>query len=706
MARSAPLEKTRNIGIMAHIDAGKTTTTERILFYTGITYKIGEVHEGTAVMDWMEQEQERGITITSAATTCFWKEHRINIIDTPGHVDFTVEVERSLRVLDGAVAVFDSVAGVEPQSETVWRQADKYRVPRICFVNKMDRVGADFKRTFEQIISKLGGNPVAIQLPIGSEDKFAGVVDLVKMKAIRYKDETMGADYLVDEIPADMVEEAEHYREQLIEKVSEADDKILEKYLHGEEPSEEEIKAAIRKRVNSSVHTEGHKAEPAFVPVICGSAFKNKGVQPLLDAVVDYLPSPVDVPAIKGFDPSKGPEAIVERQAADEAPFAALAFKIMTDPFVGQLTFIRVYSGVMTSGSSVYNATKQKTERVGRLLKMHANKREEIKEVYAGDIAAAVGLRSVSTGDTICDEKKPVVLESMSFPEPVISLAIEPKTKADQEKLGAGMQKLMAEDPTFRVKTDQATGEVVISGMGELHLEIIVDRLKREFGVEASVGRPQVAYKETLTRPADGEMKYAKQTGGRGQYGHAKIHVYPGEPGTGYIFENEIVGGAIPKEFIKPIDEGIKEALTRGVLAGYPIDDVRVELYDGSFHDVDSSEMAFKIAGSMAFQDAAKKAKPVLLEPIMRVEVVVPKDYLGDVMGDLASRRGRIQSQEDRGGTQIINARVPLSEMFGYATDLRSRTQGRATYSMHFDRYEQAPSNVSEEVVARIQGTK
>jgi elongation factor G len=689
---------------MAHIDAGKTTTTERILFYTGRTYKIGEVHEGTATMDWMEQEQERGITITSAATTCFWRDIRVNIIDTPGHVDFTAEVERSLRVLDGAVAVFDSVAGVEPQSETVWRQADKYRVPRICFVNKMDRIGANFKRTFEQIVTKLGGNPVAIQLPIGAEDKFVGVIDLVKMKAITYKDETMGAEYVVGDIPADMLDEAKHYREQLVEKVSEADDKLLEKYLHGEELTDDEIKGALRKRVISSVHTKGEKAEPAFVPVICGSAFKNKGVQPLLDAVVDYLPSPLDVPAIVGFDPNKGPEVLIERPASDDAPFSALAFKIMTDPFVGQLTFIRVYSGVMTTGQNVYNATKQKSERLGRLLQMHANKREEIKEVYAGDIAAAVGLKSVSTGDTICDEKKPVVLESMDFPEPVISLSIEPKTKADQEKLGVGLQKLMAEDPTFRVNTDQQTGEVVIAGMGELHLEIIVDRLRREFNVEASTGRPQVAYKETLTRPADGEMKYAKQTGGRGQYGHAKIHLYPGEPGTGYVFENKIVGGAIPREFIKPVDEGIKEALTRGVLAGYPIDDVRVELYDGSYHDVDSSEMAFKIAGSMAFQDAAKKAKPVLLEPVMRVEVVVPKEHLGGVMGDLSSRRGQIQSQEDRGGTQIINARVPLSEMFGYATDLRSSTQGRATYSMHFDRYEQAPSNVSEEVVARVQG--
>ena len=706
MPRETPLARTRNIGIMAHIDAGKTTTTERILFYTGITYKIGEVHEGTAVMDWMEQEQERGITITSAATTCFWRDHRINIIDTPGHVDFTAEVERSLRVLDGAVAVFDSVAGVEPQSETVWRQADKYRVPRICFVNKMDRIGADFRRTFDQITTKLGGNPVAIQLPIGAEDKFIGVIDLIKMKSITYKDETMGADYVVGEIPAAMLDEATHFREQLIEKVSEVDDTILDKYLHGKanEITEDEIKAALRKRVNASVHTEGEKAEPAFVPVICGSAFKNKGVQPLLDAVVDYLPSPVDVPAIKGFNPDKGPDAIEERPAKDDAPFAALGFKIMTDPFVGQLTFIRVYSGVLTAGSTIFNSTKQKNERIGRLLKMHANKREEIKEVYAGDIAAAVGLKTVSTGDTICDQKKPIVLESMDFPEPVISLAIEPKTKADQEKLGQGLGKLMAEDPTFRVKTDQATGEVVIAGMGELHLEIIVDRLKREFNVEASVGRPQVAYKETLTRPADGEMKYAKQTGGRGQYGHVKIHLYPGEPGTGYIFENEIVGGTIPKEFIKPIDEGIKEALTRGVLAGYPVDDVRIELYDGSYHDVDSSEMAFKIAGSMAFQDAAKKARPVLLEPVMRVEVVVPKEHMGDVMGNLSSRRGQIQSQEDRGGTQIINARVPLSEMFGYATDLRSRTQGRATYSMHFDRYEQAPNHVSEEVVARVQG--
>src|SRR5215203_5671822 len=702
MPRQTPLEHTRNIGIMAHIDAGKTTTTERILFYTGITYKIGEVHEGTAVMDWMEQEQERGITITSAATTCFWKDIRINIIDTPGHVDFTAEVERSLRVLDGACAVFDAVSGVEPQSETVWRQADKYRVPRICFVNKMDRIGADFKMTLEQIESKLGANPVAIQLPIGAEDKFTGVIDLVKMKAITYKDETMGADYDVSDIPAELMDEAQQYREKLIEKVSEHDDALLEKYLHGQEITEEEIKKALRDRVIKSVRNE----QTAFVPVICGTAFKNKGVQPLLDAVVDYLPSPLDVPAITGLDPNAKEETLIERPAADDAPFSALAFKLMTDPFVGQLTFIRVYSGVLTSGSSVYNSTKQRTERVGRLLKMHANKREEIKEVYAGDIAAAVGLKQVSTGDTLCDEKNAIVLESMDFPEPVISLAIEPKTKSDQEKLGVGLAKLMAEDPTFRVRTDQQTGQVIIAGMGELHLDIIVDRLKREFNVEANVGRPQVAYKETLTMKADGEGRYVRQTGGRGQFGEVKIRLIPLEPGTGYQFENVIKGGSIPKEYVKPTDQGIQEALTRGILAGYPIDDVRIELYDGSYHEVDSSEMAFKIAGSMAFQDAAKKAKPVLMEPIMRVEVTSPKDYLGDVIGDLASRRGKIQSQEDRGGTQIISARVPLSDMFGYATDLRSRTQGRAAYSMFFDRYEQAPRATADEVIARVQGTK
>jgi elongation factor G len=680
---------------MAHIDAGKTTTTERILFYTGITYKIGEVHDGTAVMDWMEQEQERGITITSAATTCTWRDIKINIIDTPGHVDFTAEVERSLRVLDGACAVFDAVSGVEPQSETVWRQADKYRVPRICFVNKMDRIGADFVRTLDQIETKLQANPVAIQLPIGSEDKFKGVVDLVRMKAITYKDETMGADYIVEDIPAELQAEAKVYREKLIEKVSEVDDQILEKYLGGEEIPEESIKAALRKRVINSVRDE----KAPFVIVICGSAFKNKGVQPMLDAVVDYLPSPLDIPAIEGLDVSKAEQTTITRPASDSEPFAALAFKIMTDPFVGQLTFIRVYSGVLTAGSSAFNATKGKTERIGRLLKMHANKREEIKEVYAGDIAAAVGIKSVTTGDTICDEKKPVLLESMDFPAPVISLAIEPKTKADQEKLGQGLAKLMAEDPTFRVKSDVETGQTVISGMGELHLEIIVDRLKREFNVEASVGKPQVAYKETLTRPAEGEGRYIKQTGGRGQYGHAKIKLTPREAGQGFEFVNAVVGGTIPREFIKPIEEGIKEALTTGVLAGYPVDDVGVELYDGSYHDVDSNEMAFKIAGSMAFKDAAQKAKPVLLEPVMRVEVVVPEEFMGDIIGDLNSRRGHIQSMDARGGTQIINARVPLSEMFGYATEMRSRTQGRATYSMHFDRYEQAPNHISDEVV-------
>src|SRR5690348_13714953 len=577
VARQVPLQRCRNIGIMAHIDAGKTTTTERILFYTGRTHRIGEVHEGTAVMDWMEQEQERGITITSAATTCTWRDIKINIIDTPGHVDFTAEVERSLRVLDGAVAVFDSVAGVEPQSETVWRQADKYRVPRICFVNKMDRIGANFIRTFDQIKSKLQGNPVALHLPIGSEDKFGGVVDLIRMKAIRWKDETMGADYVIEEIPADMADQAREFREQLIEKVSEVDDRILEKYLHGHAVSEDEIKAAIRKRTVESARHE----QTAFVPVICGSAFKNKGVQPLLDAVVDFLPSPLDIPPVTGLDPNGAEGATAERAAKDDAPLSALAFKIMTDPFVGQLTFIRVYSGSMTSGMSVYNSTKQRTERIGRLLKMHANKREEIKEVLAGDIAAAVGMKSVSTGDTVCDEKKPVILEAMDFPEPVISLAIEPKTKADQEKLGMGLGKLMAEDPTFRVKTDQDTGQVVIAGMGELHLEIIVDRLKREFSVEATVGRPQVAYKETLTRPAEGEGRYIRQTGGRGQYGHAKIRLVPRNPGEGYEFINNIVGGSIPKEFIKPIDQGIREAMTNGILAGYPVDDVAVELYDG-----------------------------------------------------------------------------------------------------------------------------
>jgi elongation factor G len=695
--RTTPLERTRNIGIAAHIDAGKTTTTERILYYTGVNYKIGEVHEGTATMDWMEQEQERGITITSAATTCFWKDHRINIIDTPGHVDFTAEVERSLRVLDGAVAVFDAVAGVQPQSETVWRQADKYKVPRIAFINKMDRVGANFLHSIETMHERLNArSAVAIQLPLGQEGDHAGVIDLVEMKAYRYKDETMGAEYMVEEIPADLRDEAQHYRDEMIHQVAEAaseagDDHLMEKYVGGEVPTVAEIKAGIR------IAT----IKMTLFPVICGSAFKNKGVQPMLDAVVDYLPSPLDVPATVANDPATG--ELVTRETKDDAPFAALVFKIMTDPFVGQLAFLRVYSGNLKSGDTVLNSTKGMKERIGRLLKMHANKREEIKEVWAGDIAAAVGLKNVTTGDTISDPQKPVVLESINFPAPVIALAVEPKTKSDQEKLGQGLAKLMQEDPTFKVETDRDTGQTKISGMGELHLEIIVDRLKREFGVEANVGKPQVAYKETIRKPAKGEGRYIKQTGGRGQYGHAKIELEPA-PGEGYVFENEISGGSIPKEFIKPIDEGIKEALERGILAGYPVVDVRVKLYDGTYHDVDSSEMAFKIAGSMAFQDAAKKAHPVLLEPVMKVEVVTPDDYTGAVTGDLTARRGHLEGQISRGGTQIITAYVPLSNMFGYSTDLRSRTQGRATYSMHFEKYSEAPKNVSEEVVARVMG--
>ena len=702
MPRQVPLERTRNIGIMAHIDAGKTTTTERVLFYTGITYKIGEVHDGTAVMDWMAQEQERGITITSAATTCMWRDHRVNIIDTPGHVDFTAEVERSLRVLDGAVAVFDAVGGVEPQSETVWRQADKYRVPRICFVNKMDRVGADFERTLTQIREKLQANPVAVQLPLGAEEGFEGVIDLVRMKAVRYKDETLGADPTVEDIPADRIDEATTHRETLIEKVCEVDDRLLEKYLHGTALDEAEIVEALRRRTIESVRTE----DAPFVPVLCGSAFKNKGVQPLIDAVIEYLPSPSDIPAMFGTDPDApaDTEAVIERPSSDDAPFSALAFKIMTDPYVGQLAFIRVYSGVMASGATIYNPRQGRKERIGRLLKMHANKREEIKQVYAGDIAAAVGLKSVATGDTICDHQHPVVLEAMEFPNPVIALAIEPRTKADQEKLGQGLAKLTSEDPTFQVKTDDETGQVVISGMGELHLEIIVDRLRREFGVEATVGRPQVAYRETLTKPADAEGRYVKQTGGRGQFGHVKLRVVPGEPGDGFVFNNEIFGGAVPREFIGPIEDGVREAITTGVLAGYPIDDVTVTLYDGSSHDVDSSEVAFKIAASMAFREAARKSSPVLMEPVMRVEVVVPEVHMGDIIADLNGRRGKVTSMEAHGGTQIVNSRVPLSEMFGYATDLRSRTQGRATYTMHFDRYEQVPRAVSEEIMARIQG--
>jgi elongation factor G len=648
-------------------------------------------------MDWMEQEQERGITITSAATTCFWREHRINIIDTPGHVDFTAEVERSLRVLDGAVAVFDAVAGVQPQSETVWRQADKYRVPRIAFINKMDRVGANFLHSIETMHERLNAkSAVAIQLPLGQEDQHHGVIDLVEMKAYRYLDETLGSKYEIEEIPAHLLEEAKHHRDEMIHKVAEAaseagDDHLMEKYVGGEVPSIAELKAGIR------IAT----IKMTLFPVICGSAFKNKGVQPMLDCVVDYLPSPLDVPTTMANDPKTG--ALVPREAKDDAPFSALVFKIMTDPFVGQLAFLRVYSGNLKSGDTVLNTTKGMKERIGRLLKMHANKREEIKEVYAGDIAAAVGLRNVITGDTICDPAKPVVLESIHFPAPVIALAVEPKTKSDQEKLGQGLGKLMQEDPTFKVETDKDTGQTKISGMGELHLEIIVDRLKREFGVEANVGKPQVAYKETIRKAAKGEGKWIKQTGGRGQYGHAKIELEPA-PGEGFVFENEIVGGSIPKEYIKPVEEGIKEALDRGILAGYPVVDVRVKLYDGSFHEVDSSEMAFKLAGSQAFQDAAKKAHPVLLEPIMKVEVVTPDDYTGAVTGDLSSRRGHLEGQISRGGTQIITAMVPLSNMFGYSTDLRSRTQGRATYSMHFEKYAEAPRNVSEEVVAKVMG--
>ena len=684
---------------MAHIDAGKTTTTERILFYTGITYKIGEVHDGTAVMDWMAQEQERGITITAAATTCMWRDHRINIIDTPGHVDFTAEVERSLRVLDGAVAVFDAVAGVEPQSETVWRQADKYRVPRICFVNKMDRVGADFDRTVTQIREKLQADPVAIQLPLWEEAGYVGVIDLVRMKALHYHDDTLGADPTIEDIPADRMKDALAARETLLEKVCEADDQLLEKYLHGTPLDEAEVIAALRRRTVESVRGE----DAPFVPVLCGSAFKNKGVQPLIDAVIDYLPSPQDVLPVVGADPADENIA-VERPSSDDAPFSALAFKIMTDSYVGQLAFIRVYSGVMSTGTTIYNPRLGRKERVGRLLKMHADKREEIDQVYAGDIAAAVGLKSVVTGDTICDLKHPVVLERMEFPKPVITLAIEPKTKADQEKLGQGLAKLTSEDPTFQVRTDDETGQVVISGMGELHLEIIVDRLRREFDVAATVGRPQVAYRETLTKASKADYRHVKQTGGRGQYGHVKLRVVPGAPGSGFVFKNEIFGGAVPREFIGPVEAGVREAITTGVLAGYPIEDVTVTLYDGSSHDVDSSEVAFKIAGSMAFREAARRSSPVLLEPVMKVEVVVPEAYMGDVIADLNSRRGKVRSMEAHGGTQIVNANVPLAEMFGYATELRSRTQGRATYSMHFDRYEQVPRAVSEEIVARTQG--
>ncbi|PLY12224.1 MAG: elongation factor G [Desulfuromonas sp.] len=692
MARKVALDKTRNIGIMAHIDAGKTTTTERILFYTGITHKIGEVHDGAATMDWMEQEQERGITITSAATTCFWDDHRVNIIDTPGHVDFTIEVERSLRVLDGSVAVFCSVGGVEPQSETVWRQADKYKVPRIAFINKMDRIGADFSHGVGMIRDRLGANAIPIQLPIGKEDYFKGVVDLVTMKAIVWNDETMGAEYDIEEIPADMVEEAEAAREALLEEICSSDEELMEKYLGGEELTEAEIKSGIRR---GTINID-------FCPVMCGSAFKNKGVQTLLDAVVDYMPSPLDVPAIAGIDPANGEE--ITRPADDDGPFAALAFKVMTDPFVGQLTFFRVYSGVAESGAHILNSTKDKKERFGRILKMHANKREEIKQVYAGDIAAAVGLKTTTTGDTLCDTDKVCVLEAMEFPEPVISIAIEPKTKTDQEKMGQALGKLVSEDPSLRVHTDEETGQTIVSGMGELHLEIIVDRMKREFKVEANIGAPQVAYRETITKSVEVQGKFVRQSGGRGQYGDCHLRIEPLEPGGGFVFVDEIKGGVIPKEYIPAVGKGAEEAAQNGVVAGFPLVDVKVTCYDGSYHDVDSSEMAFKIAGSMGFKDGARKAGAVLLEPVMAVEVVVPEEYMGDVMGDLNSRRGKVLGMDARGGAQVINAEVPLSNMFGYATDLRSSTQGRATYTMTFDHYEQVPKAIAEEIVAKVNG--
>lgn len=687
-----PLEKTRNIGIMAHIDAGKTTTTERILYYTGVTYKIGEVHEGTAVMDWMPQEQERGITITAASTSCMWKGHKINIIDTPGHVDFTIEVERSLRVLDGAIAVFDASAGVEPQSETVWRQADKYRVPRIAFMNKMDKIGADFFMSVESMIEKLGANPVPVQIPIGKEDTFRGPIDLIEMKAYYFDDETLGAKFVEDEIPAEYLEEAKKYREKMIEALCDIDDGIMEKYLSGEPISPEEIRAALRKGT----------IQMKITPVLCGSAFKNKGIQMLLDAIVYYLPSPLDIPPVKGVNPIDGTE--IERKASTDEPLTALAFKIMADPYMGSLTYVRVYSGVLTSGTYVYNSTRNIKERVARIFRMHANHREEIKEICAGDIAAVVGLKNTLTGDTLCDENNPIVLESIEFPEPVISVAIEPKTKADQEKLSLSLQKIAQEDPSFRVSFNEETGQTIISGMGELHLEIIVDRLTREFKVGANIGKPQVAYKETIKLPAKAEGKFIRQTGGRGQYGHVWIEVEPLERGKGFEFVNKIVGGTIPKEYIPAVEKGIVEAMEGGVLAGYPVVDVRVTLFDGSYHEVDSSELAFKIAASMAFKEACKKAELVLLEPIMSVEVVVPEEYMGEVIGDLNSRRGKIQSMEKRGKAQAIKALVPLAEMFGYATDLRSKTQGRGTYTMQFSHYDEVPKNIAEQIIAKIKG--
>jgi len=693
MARTHKLEDVRNIGIAAHIDAGKTTTTERILFYTGVEHKIGEVHDGAATMDWMEQEQERGITITSAATTCEWNKKQINIIDTPGHVDFTIEVERSMRVLDGAVSVFCAVGGVQPQSETVWRQRNRYGVPSIVFVNKYDRTGSDFYEVERQIVERLKGNPVPIQLPIGAEENFQGVVDLVKMKAIVWdKDAEMGSNYHVEEIPEDMVELSEKYREKLIESISEVDgnEELMEKYMEGEDLTEDEIVAGI-KAATIGMH---------IVPMTVGSAFKNKGVQTLLDAVVAYLPSPVEAPAIKGTK-MEDEEAEVVVDSTDNGPFASLAFKIMTDPFVGQLTFIRVYRGSLESGSYVHNSTKDKKERIGRIMKMHAIKREEISEIYAGEIGAVVGLKNTTTGDTLCSDKDKVVLERMDFPDPVISVAVEPKTKADQEKMGVALGKLAAEDPSFRVATDEESGQTIISGMGELHLEILVDRMKREFNVEADVGAPQVSYRETIKEAVDQEYKYAKQSGGRGQFGHVYLKIEPQEPGFGYEFVDAVKGGVIPKEFIKPVDKGIQEAMARGIQAGYPVEDVKVTVYDGSYHDVDSSEMAFKLAASMGFREGCKKAKPIILEPLMKVEVEVPEDYMGDVIGDVAKRRGQVTGMDDRAGNKIVNAFVPLSEMFGYSTDLRSMTQGRATYAMEFDHYEEVPQNVAKEIIEK-----
>ena len=692
MGREFPLDKIRNIGIMAHIDAGKTTTTERILFYTGKTHKIGEVHDGAATMDWMVQEQERGITITSAATTCHWKGRSINIIDTPGHVDFTVEVERSLRVLDGSVAVFSAKGGVEPQSETVWRQAEEYNVPRIAYVNKMDTTGADFFNVIQMMKDRLGANAVAIQIPMGAEDSFVGLIDLVKMQAVIYGDK-LGKDEEFEPIPEEYVEQAQEYRQILLEAVAESDDDLMEKYLEGEDLTEEEIKGAIRKMT----------CQCKLFPVTCGSSYKNKGVQPLLDAIIDYMPSPVDVPAIKGTNPETGEEE--ERPSDDNAPFAALAFKIATDPYVGRLAFFRVYSGTLTAGSYVYNANKDKKERIGRILRMHSNHRTEITEVYAGDIAAAVGLKDTGTGDTLCDEKAPIILESMVFPEPVISVAIEPKTKADQEKMGIALGKLAEEDPTFRVRTDPESSQTIISGMGELHLDIIVDRLKREFHVDCTVGNPQVAYRETIRKEVESQGKFVRQSGGKGQYGDCWLKLTPLQPGEGFKFENKIVGGAIPKEYIAPVEAGVKEAMENGVIAGYPMVDIAVTVFDGSYHEVDSSEMAFKIAGSMGFKNGALKANPVLLEPYMKVEVTIPEEYMGDVIGDLNSRRGRIEGMEARSGAQVITAYVPLSEMFGYATDLRSKTQGRGNYSMEVDHYEEVPKNIAEAIVAKNKGT-